>query len=368
MANEKDLYAVLGVSRKASVDEIKKAYRKLARKYHPDVNPGNKQAEERFKEVSVAHDVLSDPEKRKLYDEFGLAGLQAGFDPNQAREFRRWQAGGGGGSQTWTFRTGGGQGGFDFGGFDLGGGRRRGARAQERSFADIIEELFGRSAGAHGMPEEPEEEPAPSADIEYPIEVDLLDALRGIQTAVSVRRPVRCPQCHGTGRHGMRGCTRCAGTGMTEQHETLKVKIPAGIGDGARVRVRGKGGIGPGGTPGDLYFRVKIRPHPHIVREGNDLTIEVPLTIGEAMRGATIDVPTPPKGRVQLKVPPRSQSGQRLRLKGRGVVDPKTKEAGDLYVRLSVHVPNNGLSDRVRQAVEVLEDAYSENPRAHLKL
>jgi molecular chaperone DnaJ len=366
MANEKDLYAVLGVSKKASVDEIKKAYRKLARKYHPDVNPGNKQAEERFKEVSVAHDVLSDAEKRKLYDEFGLAGLQAGFDPNQAREYRRWA--GGGGAQGYTFRTGPG-GGFDFGGFDFGqaagGGRRRGARAQERGFADIIEELFGRSAAGMGAAEP---EAAAAADIEYPIEIGLLDALRGIQTGVSVRRPSPCPQCHGTGRQGLRGCTRCSGTGAVEERETLNVKIPAGIRDGARVRVRGKGGVGRGGTQGDLYFRVKIRPHPQIERDGYDLTIDVPVTIGEAMLGATIDVPTPPRGRVSLKVPPRSQSGQRLRLKGRGVVDPTTKVAGDLYVRLVVHVPKDGVSERVRSAVEVLESAYPENPRAALKL
>jgi DnaJ-class molecular chaperone len=137
MANEKDLYAVLGVSRKATVDEIKKAYRKLARKHHPDLNPGNKQAEERFKEISVAQDVLTDPEKRKLYDEFGLAGLQAGFDPNQARDYQRWAGGGGGGRAGATYRTTG-SGGFDFRGFESTGRRRGGARAEERGFADII--------------------------------------------------------------------------------------------------------------------------------------------------------------------------------------------------------------------------------------
>jgi len=360
MANEKDLYAVLGVGRKASVDEIKKAYRKLARKHHPDVNPGNKQAEDRFKEISVAHDVLSDPEKRKLYDEFGLTGLQAGFDANQAREYQRW-AGGGGGT---TFRTAR-PGGFDYRDFDSAARRRGSTRTQERGFADIIEELFGRSS----MGQEAAEEPAAGGgDIEYPIEVDLLDALRGIQTSVSVRRPVPCPVCHGTGRQGLRACTRCTGTGVIEERETLKVRIPPGIRDGARVRVRGKGGVGLDGAPGDLYFRVKIRPHPLIQRDGNDLTIDLPVTVGEAMLGATIDVPTPPKGRVQMKVPAKSQTGQRLRLKGRGVVDPKTKTAGDLYVRLMVHVPSDGTSERVREAVEVLDDAYPESPRANLKL
>src|SRR5262247_1716109 len=167
MANQKDLYAVLGVAKTASADEIKKAYRKLARKFHPDLNPGNKQAEERFKEISVAQDVLTDSEKRKLYDEFGLAGLQAGFDPSQAREYQRWAGSGGGRSGT-TYR-GSGQSGFDFRDFES-GTRGRSARGQERGFADIIEELFGRAS----MGQEATEEPAVGGgDIEYPIEVDL---------------------------------------------------------------------------------------------------------------------------------------------------------------------------------------------------
>src|SRR5205085_1063225 len=137
------------------------------------------------------------------------------------------------------------------------------------------------------------------------------------------RGPAPCPQCQGTGRQGMRACTNCAGTGTVEQRERLTVKIPAGVADGARVRVRGKGGVGRGGAPpGDLYFIVKVRPHPHITREGSDLTIEVPVTVGEAMLGATVSVPTP-DGRVQLKIPKGSQSGQRLRLRGKGVPDPK---------------------------------------------
>jgi len=356
MANQKDLYAVLGVPKTATADEIKKAYRRLARKHHPDLNPGNKQAEERFKQISVAHDVLTDPQKRKLYDEFGVEGLAPGFDPGRAREYRRWAESGHG----FSFRRGAegeGLGGFE--GFDPRGRRRR-QTDDERSFADILSEMFGGGAA----------EPRPEAgggDIEYQIEVDFLDALRGTQTAVTVRRPAPCAQCGGTGRQGLRACTACAGTGTVEQRERLTVKIPAGVADGARVRVKGKGGVGrAGGSPGDLYFVVKVRPHAHIQREGNDLTIEVPVTVGEAMLGATVSVPTP-DGRVQLKIPKGSQSGQRLRLRGRGVRDPKGGAAGDLYVRVMVQVPKNGgVDDRLQEAVDTLERAYGEDPRAHL--
>jgi molecular chaperone DnaJ len=356
MANQKDLYAALGVAKTATTDEIKKAYRKLARKHHPDVNPGNKQAEERFKEISTAHDVLSDADKRKLYDEFGHDGLAPGFDPARVREYRRWSESGHG----FSFRPGAEGTGFE--GFGMGrgrGGRRRQAE-EERGFADILSEMFGGAAGAAAP------EPERGGDVEYPIEVDFLDALRGTKTEVSVRRPTPCPQCNGTGRQGMRGCPKCGGSGTIEQRERLTVKIPPGVGDGARVRVRGKGGAGRGGA-GDLYFVVKLRPHPLMTREGQDLTIEVPVTVGEAMLGATIEVPTP-DGRVQLKIPKGSQSGQRLRLRGRGVRDPKGGAPGDLYVRLMVQVPKDGATEGVKEAVAALEGAYEENPRAHLTL
>ncbi len=354
MAKEKDLYAILGVSRGATAEEIKKAYRKLARKHHPDLNPGNKQAEERFKEVSVAHDVLTDASKRKLYDEFGTEGLQPGFDAERAREYKRWSESGHG----FSFRPGE----NPFAGFDMGGGaraRRRREADEERSFADFINQMFG-GAGAS----EPAA-PARGEDLEHTVEVDFMDALRGTRLPVSVRRPVPCPQCNGSGRQGMRACTRCGGTGSIEQREKLTVKIPPGVADGSRVRVRGKGGAGRGGGAGDLYFVVRVRPHPLVKRDGKDLTIEVPVTVGEAIHGATIDVPTP-SGAVRLKVPKGSQSGQRLRLAGRGVRDPKGGTSGDLYVRLMVQVPTNGTADRLEEAVETIEGAYSGNPRAHL--
>ena len=356
MAQERDLYAILGLSKGASADEVRKAYRKLARKFHPDLNPGDKQAEERFKDLSLANDVLSDEKKRALYDEFGMEGLQAGFDPARAREYKRWADSGHG----FSFRRGAGgeDAGFEFDFGQFGGGRRRGA--DDRGFADILNEMFGGAA---------EEAPSPNGqDIEYPIEVDLLDALRGTRTSVTVRRPTPCATCKGTGRVGRRACTTCGGTGMVETRERLSVKIPAGVGDGSRVRVAGKGGAGRnGGKPGDLYFVVRVRPHPLIQRNGKDLTIEVPITVPEAVRGATIQVPTL-QGRVQLKVPPGSQSGQRLRLRGKGAPDPKGGEPGDLYARLMVQVPPGDSAGRLADALSELERAYGEDPRARLSL
>src|SRR5579884_3725064 len=193
MATQKDLYAVLGVPRTASAEEIRKAYRKLARQYHPDVNPGNRQAEERFKEISFAYDVLGDPEKRRLYDEFGHEGLQPGFDPVRAREYRRWSESGRG----FSFRPE--EGGFSFG-FEMPRGRRR--AGAERGFADILNEMFGGAAHA----------PASGQDVEHRLEIDFLDALRGTQTAVTIRRPAPCAACGGSGRrgHGHRRAARAA--------------------------------------------------------------------------------------------------------------------------------------------------------------
>jgi molecular chaperone DnaJ len=350
MAKAKDLYSVLGVERGASTDDIRKAYRKLARKLHPDVNPGDKQAEERFKDVTFANDVLSDAEKRKLYDEFGDEGLQAGFDPARAREFKRWQESGRG----FSFEGDNG-GSFDFGSFRV-------RRGESGGFSDILNDIFGQGARATA------EEPEAGRDLEHRIEVDLLDALRGITMPVTVRRPVPCATCHGTGRVGRKACTTCGGTGSVEKRERLQVKIPPGVADGARVRVSGKGGSGRGGgSTGDLYFIVKVRPHPRIQREGKDLTLEVPVTVSEAVLGATITVPTP-QGPIKLKVPPGSQGGQRLRVPGRGSPDPKGGPPGDLYVRLMVQVPKNGERDDLRDALAKLEKAYGEDPRAALSL
>jgi molecular chaperone DnaJ len=349
MAQTQDLYGVLGVDRGASTEDIRKAYRKLARKLHPDVNPGNRQAEERFKDVSYAYGVLGDAEKRRCYDEFGHEGLQSGFDPVRAREYKRWQESGHG------FSVGGGErGGFDFGTFQ--------ARRGEGGFADILGEIFGQSAR--------ETAPGPEAghDIEHPLEIGLLDALRGVSTAVSVRRPVPCSACHGSGRLRRKACTSCAGTGAVEKRERLQVKIPAGVADGARVRVSGTGGSGrAGGTTGDLYFVVKVHPHPRMHRDGQDVTMEVPVTVVEAMLGATITIPTV-QGPIKLKVPAGSQGGQRLRVPGRGAPDPKGGAAGDLYVRLMIQVPTGTEHESLHYALAALAQAYGGDPRADLTL
>lgn len=368
----RDLYGELGVKRTATADEIKKAYRKLARKYHPDVNPGNREAEERFKRISFAHDVLSDAEKRKAYDEFGEEGLQAGFDAGRAREFKRAQESMGG-----------------FGG--MGGGGTRYA-----SFEDIFGDIFGGGRGAA-----PAEQ---GSDVETTLDIDLLDAIRGTTATVALTKPSECAVCHGTGGTGPgktcpecrgrgqvkmgggpmsfgRRCERCGGSGripsercaachgrgIVEKLEKLSVKIPAGVGDGSRIRLAGKGGAGRGGAPpGDLYIVTRVRPHPRLERRDRDLYLQVPVTIGEAMHGATIDVPTP-DGAVKLKVPAGSQSGSKLRLRGKGVPAMRGGERGDLYVVLQVHLPPDG-DERTRDAVRALEASYRGSPRAGLTL
>jgi molecular chaperone DnaJ len=372
----RDLYSILGVPRSATADEIKKAYRKLARKYHPDVNPGNKDAEERFKNISRAHDVLSDPEKRKLYDEFGMEGLQAGFDATKAREYAAWQG-----------RAG--KGGFD----DL---ASRGGFESYGTFEDLFGDILGtRKQG-----------PTPGADAEYDIQIGLLDALRGLTTTISLERsepcatcagtgqqrgaattacpecggkgqiragrgPLAfgraCPRCGGRGQIGMTPCSPCAGSGQQKRSERLSVRIPPGVDNGSRVRVAGKGGAGwGGGPPGDLFLVVRVTPHPLLERQAADLYLNLPVTVGEATIGAQINVPTP-DGEVRVKVPPGTQSGSLLRVRGHGAPVLGQKRRGDLYLRLMVQVPGDGAGDRLRQEIAAIESAYTRNPREGLR-
>ncbi len=332
-----ELYAELGVKKSASADDIKKAYRKLARKFHPDVNQGEAKAEERFKRISVAHDILSDPDKRGLYDEFGFDGLQAGFDPTRARQFKR-----GPGPQP--------QG--DFGGY---------------SFEDILGDLFGQRAtrGSQGRRKAPA---ARGADLESSLEIDFLEAVRGTSATIALQKPVTCTTCRGSGMDGAtRRCPTCYGTGAIEKSERLRVKIPAGVDDGSRVRLAGKGGAGSGGgAAGDLFIATRVRPHPLLRRLGQDLALDLPITIGEALLGAQVTVPTP-AGNVKVKIPVGSQSGAKLRLRGKGVPRMKGSGHGDFYVVLQVHVPDR-TDDGVREAIQTLEKGYSRDPRADVRL
>lgn len=380
-----DLYAALGVKRDATTNEIKKAYRKLARKYHPDVNPGNKEAEDKFKSVSNAHEVLSDPEKRKIYDEFGDEGLKAGFDPEQARQYRQWQQAPG---SSWRAGPGGGyssgfgdQGTFKYSGFE-----------------DIFGDLFGGRAEAPRGP-------AKGRDVESSLEVDFLSAIRGGTTRIILQKnepcpgcggmgrvssgsdsvcktcqgagktkvaqgpfnfSQACPDCGGTGRAG-ESCRECRGTGVIPGSDTIDVNIPVGVDDGSRIRLAGKGEPGRvGGSAGDLFIVIKVRPHPIFKRDGDSLSVEIPVTIGEALNGADVAVPTP-TGPVQLKIPAGTKSGQRLRLKGKGVPNLKTKVPGDMYVTVRVQIPSTK-DAKALEAAAVLDRYYEGDVRRDIRL
>jgi len=305
----RDLYAVLEVDRKADADAIRKAYRQLARKFHPDHNPGDKAAEERFKEISEANAVLSDPEKRALYDEFGEVSLQAGFDAEAARAAQR------------------GFGGFarsaEFGGDEGFGGM---------PFEDLLGGMFGARARRGGR-----SRGWPGEDLEISLELDFLEAAKGSTKQISVTRP---------GRDG------------EPRVERVGVRIPPGVDDGGRIRVPGKGGEGQGGgPPGDLYARIRIRPHPYFKRDGQALLLELPVTIAEATLGARIEIPTL-EGRAIVTVPAGCDSGRRLRLRAKGIADPKTGARGDLYVTVQIRVPTGVDAD----AKELLKKLSAYDP------
>lgn len=312
MTDAKDLYAVLGVPRNASDDEIRSAYRKLARQLHPDVNPGDSKAEERFKEVTAANDVLSDPTKRKLYDEFGDASLRSGFDPEQARSYQRWASGMGGGT------TGGSAGprGSPFGG------------GVEFEFGDIFGDIFERGSRRTRGPQR-------GRDVVATVDIDLVQAIRG--TEIQLRIPGR--------------------------PDVVTVRIPPGADDGSKLRVNGQGTPGAGGA-GDLLIETRVRPHPHFKRNGLDLTLVLPVTVDEAYSGASVDVPTP-ESHVTLRIPAQSQQGDRLRLKNKGI--QRAGERGDLYVELSVRLPDKSDAE-IAQALKTAKAGYSEPVRANIYL
>jgi molecular chaperone DnaJ len=366
---EKDYYSILGVSETATAKEIKSAYRKLSRQNHPDANPGDAAAEERFKEISAAYDVIGDEEKRKEYDEVRRMGPMAGGF-------------GGGGPGGFTFTT------DNLG--DLG---------------DLFGNLFnrGRGRGRGGARGPASAGPQRGVDLETELQLSFEGAVQGVTTTVNLTSDVACHTCHGTGakpgtmpvqcpRCGGRGvldenqgffsfsqpcpqcggagviveepCSTCHGSGTELRARQVKVRIPAGVQDGQRIRLKGRGGPGHNGGPnGDLYVVTRVDPHPLFGRRGDDLTITVPITFAEATLGAEVKVPTLDDSPVTIKVPAGTRSGRTFRVKGRGVSAAKKK--GDLLVTVEVAVPAK-LSAEERKAVEALAAASTESPRAHL--
>lgn len=302
---QKDPYALLGVARDADADTIKKAYRKLAQKYHPDRNPGDAEAEEQFKRISNAHAVLSDPERRKNFDEFGEIALDPNFDAERARAASRAFGG--------DPRS---AGGFQ----DLGG------------FGSLFEDLFSGGAGAGGRRRASFAQAG--QDLETSLTLDFADAVLGSEQRIELQRP------------------DASGAG---ERQTLTVRIPPGVEEGARIRLAGKGGPGfGGGPPGDLYAKIHVRPHRFLTRDGNDLAMEIPVSIAEAVRGAAVEIPTL-DGRVTLRVPPGTDGGSRLRLRGKGVPAHGGRAAGHLYVTIRIRVPKK-LSEAQEALVEELFD------------
>jgi molecular chaperone DnaJ len=385
----KDYYGTLGVKKTATSDEIRKAFRKAARRYHPDVNPGDKKAEEKFKEISEANDVLSDEKKRKIYDQVGFYSDQ--IDPATAEAYARQQAGGG--QPPVDF------GGFDFSGFQgAGGAPQQGAGSQSwGSFKDIFSGIFSGAPQAQSP-----RGPQPGTDLEYQATVDFWTAIRGGQARIQVNRqevcptchgqastggPMQCPECNGTGQVTQMGgrmkfnipCPRCNGTGritnecptcqgegVVSRTETVDFRIKPGTRDGQRIRLQGKGNAGlNGGAPGDLFLIVRTGTHPVFNRAGDDIQISVPVTVPEASLGAKVDVPTI-DGRAQLKIPPGTQSGQKLRMRERGVESAQhVGQRGDQIVTVDVVVP--ALNDeRSREIMRELAKLNNQDPRVSL--
>ena len=397
---QKDYYGTLGVKKTATADEIRKAFRKLARKYHPDVNPGDKKAEEKFKEISEANDVLSDEKKRKVYDQLGF--YSDSIDPAAAEAYARGGggAGGFGGGAGGRGGRGGAQqevpfdfGGFDFSGFSGGGGRQQAEQAGGGfgGFRDIFSGMFNGGGKARG--------PQPGTDLEYQVQVDFWTLIRGGVTRLEIQRKevcptckgravtgksMECPECHGTGQVEQMGgrmkfkiqcprcggsgkvqnvCTTCDGAGVVSRREPLEFRIKAGTRDGQRIRLAGKGNAGTEGAPnGDLYLIIKAGTSPVFTRTGDDVYVTVPVTIAEAALGAKIDVPTV-DGRTQLKIPPGVQTGQKLRMREKGVPSAAREGVrGDLIVEVRVVVPKVQ-DERSKEILRELAKLNPEDPR-----
>jgi molecular chaperone DnaJ len=382
---KQDYYDLLGVPRKASVKDIRAAYRKLARKYHPDLNPGDKSAEEKFKQIQEAYEVLSDTKKRQMYDQFGFNTPGQGAPPPPGAGY------GGGAGQNFH---------VDFDGFDFGGGGPgAGGQGGGTSFRDLFSQFFrGQGAAAQR-----EEESEAGTDLEFHIDITFAEAMRGTVKKLSITRLDVCNVCHGEGvqpgdekvcptcggsgqvtqvsgkmrfqvpcsRCGGTGrlqtiCKNCGGEGRVPRVENLDVRIPPGAHTGSRVRVAGRGNAGVhGGPPGDLYIITKVEPHPFFDRRGDDLYTTVPITVTEASLGAKVEVPTV-DGRAQVRIPPGTNSGKRLRLRDKGA--PSTRHAGkrgDQIVEVQIVAPKPE-DERVRNLLKELAKVDPEDPRTEI--
>ncbi len=345
----KDYYKILGVEKTADAKALKQAYRRLARKHHPDINPGNKAAAERFKEANEAYEVLSDPDKRRRYDALGpdwqryAEGAGPGPGRGGAGDFRVHVQHGDLGDFSEFFRT-------IFG--DLG--------ARGRPFEDFEDvEPGGARGGPFGR--------GPrfvrrGEDLQAPIEISLEEAAQGTRRTIELELPEPCPTCGGTGQQGDTTCPTCHGAGERARAHRVEVKIPPGVRDGSRVRAAGEGGVGAGGGPrGDLYLQVRVAPHPVFERRGDDLHVELPVAVWEAALGTEIEVPTL-RGKVTMKVPPETSSGKTFRLPGYGVPRLRGGGQGDQFVRLKVVTPT-GLTPRERELFEELRRLRPAPPR-----
>jgi molecular chaperone DnaJ len=377
-----DYYQTLGVERNADAEEIRKAYRKLARKHHPDLNPGDKAAEERFKKVQEAYDILSDSKKKQMYDQVGFYSENgaAGADTTQ------------GGPN------------MGFGGFDFSDMFNRGAAGSRRSsgdesgnFQDIFSQWFGRSQG-----EQPGAASQHGSDLEYGLSIDFWQAIKGTQVRLNINRQEACPVCHGSGARAgantvcpecngsgnvtqvagaMRfsltcpkcegagrlrnKCSNCGGDGRIATTETVEVRIPAGAQQGSRLRVAGKGNAGTmGGPPGDLYITLRVEPHPFFAREGDDINIRVPVRIDEAGLGAKIEVPTI-DGRALLKIPQGTKNGQKFRLREKGVLNSRSGKRGDQLVEVMVQAPVVQ-DERTKELLREYATLHPDDPRAEI--